>query len=141
MNMLFKVTALSAAGLSASFVLRFFGGFDLLLQTLLLFMAIDLVSGLISAIFFKNSDKTETGRLSSLAGVRGLLKKGCCLLLIVVAVYLDALLGTNSLTRDAVIIAFCLNELISILENMGQMGIKMPAPIVNAIEMLWTKQK
>jgi toxin secretion/phage lysis holin len=112
----------------------------MLLQTLVLFMAIDLISGIISAVVFKCSTKTETGRLSSRAGIQGLFKKGSCLLLIIVAVHLDVLLGTNSLTRDAVIIAFCMNELISILENMGSMGIKMPAPLVNALENLHKKQ-
>lgn len=140
MYAIFRGCALSAAGLAASFLGRAFGGFDLLLQTLVLFMAIDLVTGIVSAVFFKCSTKTETGRLSSFAGLRGLIKKGCCLLFIVAAVHLDELLGTQSLTRDAVIIAFCLNELISILENMGHMGIKMPAPILNALETLSTKR-
>jgi toxin secretion/phage lysis holin len=131
-----RCAAISVTGLAASFFSRAFGGFDMLLQTLVLLMAVDLISGIVSAAIFKCSDKTETGRLSSRAGLQGLFKKGCCLLLIVVAVHLDALLGTNSLTRDAVIIAFCLNELLSVLENMGGMGIKLPAPLVNALEML-----
>jgi toxin secretion/phage lysis holin len=140
MYTLFRGSALSAAGLAASFVCRFFGGFDMLLQTLLLLMAVDFVSGVICAAVFKCSHKTETGKLSSRASLKGFFKKGCCLMLIVVAVHLDALLGTNSLTRDAVIIAFCLNELISIMENMGCMGINMPAPLLNALEMLGKKQ-
>jgi toxin secretion/phage lysis holin len=140
MYQMLRGSALSAAGLSVSILCRFFGGLDMLLQTLLLFMAVDLISGVVSAVVFKCSDKTETGRLSSRAGFKGLIKKGCCLMLIVVAVHLDVLLNTNSITRDAVIIAFCLNELISILENMGSMGIKMPAPLINALELLCKKQ-
>jgi toxin secretion/phage lysis holin len=140
LDTLFKGAALTVAGLAASIVSRLFGGFDMLLQTLLLLMAVDFISGIISAVVFKCSDKTESGRLSSNAGLRGFFKKCCCLLLIVVAVHLDALLGTNSLTRDAVIIAFCLNELISILENMGTMGIKLPVPLINALEMLGKKK-
>lgn len=139
MYAILRGTVLSVTGLATSVISRFFGGFDMLLQTLLLLMAVDIVSGIISAVVFKCSVKTETGRLSSKASVQGFFKKGCCLMLIVIAVHLDALLGTNSLTRDAVIIAFCLNELISILENMGSMGIKLPAPIMNALEMLGKK--
>ncbi|MCL2357071.1 MAG: phage holin family protein [Defluviitaleaceae bacterium] len=141
MNNFIRGAAITATGFAASAASHLFGGFDMLLQTLLIFMAIDMITGITSAVVFKCSDKTETGRLTSRAGFKGLIKKGCCLLLIVVAVYLDAILDTGSLTRDAVIVAFCLNELISILENMGKMGIKMPAPIVNALEMLWTRQK
>lgn len=140
MYALYRGCAVAAAGLAASLLSHAFGGLDMLLQTLLLFMAVDMISGIICAIFFRCSDKTETGKLSSSAGFRGFMSKGCCLLLVVVAVHLDALLGTNNLTRDATIIAFCTNELISIMENMGLMGIKMPAPIVDALEMFSKKQ-
>ncbi|MCL2456948.1 MAG: phage holin family protein [Defluviitaleaceae bacterium] len=132
MELFFRGVVFTSTGLLASLLSQFFGGFDMLLQTLVLFMAVDLISGLISAAVFK--------KISSRAGIKGLFKKGSCLLLIVVAVHLDALLGTNSLTRDAVIIAFCLNELISILENMGKIGIKMPAPIIDALEILSKKK-
>ena len=129
----------AAAGLAASLLSRAFGGFDLLLQTLLLLMAVDTVSGIIVAVVFKCSEKTERGRLCSRAGLQGFFKKGCCLMLIIVGVHLDALLGTGRLARDAVIIAFCLNEFTSVLENMGAMGIKLPGALVNALEMFAKK--
>ncbi|MCL1862847.1 MAG: phage holin family protein [Defluviitaleaceae bacterium] len=128
MYTLYKSCTLYTTGLVISIFQYLFGGFDMLLQTLVVLMAIDLLSGLINAVILR--------RLSSRAGIHGLLKKAACFLLIIAAVHLDALLGTNTLTRDAVIIAFCLNELISILENAGEMGIKMPAPLVNAMELL-----
>ena len=140
MYSLIKGLTLASAGFGISAVTQVFGGFDTLLRTLLVFMAVDFVSGIAAAVVFKTSDKTDTGRLSSRAGFEGLIKKGCCLLLIAVAVHLDALLGTNSFTRDAVIIAFILNELLSILENMGRMGIKLPAALTNAMEMLNKRQ-
>ncbi|MCL2225627.1 MAG: phage holin family protein [Defluviitaleaceae bacterium] len=135
-----RFCAVTAAGLAASILGIAFGGFDMLLQTLLLLMAVDMISGIISAVVFRCSTKTESGRLSSRAGIQGFFKKGCCLMLIIVAVHLDALIGTGTLTRDAAIIAFCVNELISIMENMGNMGIKMPAPIMNALDVLATRK-
>ena len=51
-------------------------------------------------------------------------------------VHLDMLLDTGSLARDAIIIAFIISELISIVENMGKMGIKLPPIICSAIELL-----
>ena len=131
MDTFFRGTVFTSTGLIAGLFSQLFGGFDMLLQTLLLFMAVDFISGIVSAFIFK--------QLSSSAGTKGFFKKGSCLLLIVVAVHLDALLGTNGITRDAVIIAFCANELISILENMGKIGIKMPEPILNALEILGKK--
>lgn len=132
--------AVTLTGLAASVLSLAFGGFDMLLQTLLLLMAVDMISGIISAAVFGCSAKSESGRLSSRAGLQGFFKKGCCLLLIIVAVHLDGLIGTGTLTRDAAIIAFCLNELISIMENMGSMGIKMPEPIMNALDMFAKKR-
>ena len=140
MCMMIRGGMITVAGLAASMLSLAFGGFDKLLQTLLLLMAVDMITGIICAVVFKCSDKTENGRLSSRASLQGFFKKGCCLLLVVVAVHLDALIGTGNLTRDAAIVAFCLNELISIMENMGHMGIKMPEPVMNALEMFAKKQ-
>ncbi|MCL2840565.1 MAG: phage holin family protein [Defluviitaleaceae bacterium] len=138
--MQFRGAFIAVLGFVVSSLGHVFGGIDMLLRTLLIFMAIDMVSGIVASAVFKCSDKTETGRLSSKAGLKGLVRKGGCLTLVAIGVHLDILLGTNSLTRDALIIAFSLNELLSILENMGRMGIKMPAPIINAIEILSKKQ-
>jgi len=125
---------LALTGFAVSVLSALTGGFDILLQTLIVFMAIDIASGWLSAAFFKCSTKSETGRLSSVAGLKGLAKKAACLLLIIVSVHLDALLGTTNLTRNAAITALSLNELLSIVENMAKMGIKMPKPVINAIE-------
>ena len=131
-----RTAALAVTGASISIISTLFGGFDMLLQTLVVFMVIDFVSGWLAAAVFKCSDKSPTGRLSSKAGFQGLVKKGAAFMIIIVAVYLDVLLGTSSLARDATIIALALNELLSIIENMGRMGIKMPPALVNAMEIL-----
>ncbi|MCI7258069.1 MAG: phage holin family protein, partial [Ruminococcus sp.] len=60
------------------------------------------------------------------------------LMLIVVAVRMDILLNTNYI-RDAVCISFCLNELLSIVENTSLMGIPYPPAIQKAIDVLQTK--
>ena len=131
-----KAACLALAGAAGGILVQWMGGFDQLLRALVVFMAIDFITGWLAAAVFKCSKKTESGRLSSAAGFRGLVKKGCILLMIIVAVHLDNLLGTNSLTRDAIIIAFILNELLSILENMGMMGVKLPEPLTNALALL-----
>ena len=60
------------------------------------------------------------------------------LALVLVAYRLDLLIGVNYI-RDAVIIGFVANELISIVENAGLMGVPMPAVITKAIDILQTK--
>lgn len=51
---------------------------------------------------------------------------------------MDILLGTTYI-RDAVCISFCLNELLSIVENTCLMGIPFPPAIKKAIDVLQTK--
>ena len=112
-----------------------FGGWDAALLTLIIFMAIDYVTGLIVAGVFHNSPKTESGALESKAGLKGLLRKGGMLLVVLVACRLDLMLGAHFI-RDAVVIGLVSNEALSIVENLGLMGVPIPTPIINAIEVL-----
>ncbi len=114
-----KDTICVAVGLAGGFFTALFGGWDSALVTLVVFMAIDFFTGIITAMM-KKSKHTESGGLSSKAGWFGLAKKVCTLMLIVVAVRMDILLNTNYI-RDAVCISFCLNELLSIVENTSLM--------------------
>ena len=115
-----------------------FGGWDAALQTLLIFMGIDYLTGLIVAGVFHKSSKTESGALESRAGWKGLCRKGVTLLIVLVACRLDMIINSNFI-RDAVVIAFVTNETISIIENAGLMGVPIPAVIVKAIEVLKKK--
>ncbi len=125
------------AGVVGGFLSSLFGGWDSALITLLIFMGIDFATGFITAGMGK-SKHSDSGGLSSKAGWFGLAKKVCTLLLIVAAVRIDILIGMNYI-RDAVCISFCLNELLSIVENTSLMGIPYPAVIKKAIDVLQTK--
>ena len=116
-----------------------FGGWDSALVTLIIFMGIDFATGMITGAMGK-SEHSKTGKLNSKAGWYGLAKKCSILMLIIVAVRLDILLNTNYV-RDAVCIAFCVNELLSIVENTSLMGIPYPEPIRKGIEVLQNKVK
>ena len=134
-----KETICTIAGIVGSFIAGLFGGWDTALVTLLLFMGIDYITGLAVAACGK-SPKSDTGRLSSKIGWRGIAKKCVSLLLVLVAVRLDITLGTSYI-RDAVCIAFTVNELISITENAGLLGVPLPTVITKAIELLQSKGK
>lgn len=125
-------------GVVGSLIASAFGGWDAALITLILFMAIDYVSGLLVAGVFHNSKKTETGTLESRAGWKGLCRKGMTLLFVLIAYRLDLAIGVDYI-RNAVIIGFMANELISIVENAGLMGLPLPAVVSKAIDVL-TKQ-
>lgn len=128
----------TAAGVAGSFIASLFGGWDSGIGTLVLFMCIDFFSGLAVAGIFKKSTKTETGALESKAGFKGLCRKGMTLLFVLIAYRLDLAIGTNYI-RNMVIIGFMANELISIVENAGLMGLPPPAVLIKAIDVLKKK--
>lgn len=125
-------------GAVGSFIASLFGGWDTGIGTLVLFMCIDFFSGLAVAGIFKQSTKTETGALESKAGFKGLCRKCMTLLFVLMAYRLDLAIGTNYI-RDMVIIGFMANELISIVENAGLMGLPLPAVLIKAIDVLKKK--
>lgn len=125
-------------GVVGGFIASLFGGWDAALVTLVIFMGVDYLTGLIVAGVFHNSEKTETGTLESRAGWKGLCRKGVSLLVVLVACRLDLVIGSNFI-RDSVVIAFIANETLSIVENAGLMGIPIPAVIVKAIDVLKKK--
>lgn len=122
-------------GAVGSIVASMFGGWTAGLTTLVIFMGIDYITGLLCAAVFHNSKKTETGTLESSECYKGLIRKGIMLLIVLAAYRLDLLIGSNYI-RDGVCIAFTANELISIVENCGLMGVPIPAVITNAIDIL-----
>lgn len=130
-----KYGVCTAIGAVGGLIATLFGGWDDGLMTLVIFMAIDYVSGLVVAGVFHNSRKTETGTLESKAGWKGLCRKCMTLLFVLVAYRLDLMIGSDYI-RDAVIIGFVANEAISIIENAGLMGVPFPEPIRKAIEIL-----
>lgn len=133
-----KTGILTGIGVVGGFIASLFGGWDAALSTLIIFMGIDYVTGLIVAGVFNNSTKSANGALESRAGWKGLCRKGVTLLIVLIACRLDMVIG-SSFMRDAVVIAFIANELISIVENAGLMGIPVPAVIKKAIDILKSK--
>ena len=127
----------TVAGIVGGFIAMLLGGWDTAMITLVIFMAIDFTTGFIAAMLGR-SKHSWTGRLSSKAGWNGLAKKVCTLLIIVVAVRIDLLIGTTYV-RDATCIGFCVNELLSIVENTSLMGVPYPDAIKKAIDVLQKK--
>jgi toxin secretion/phage lysis holin len=115
-----------------------FKGWDTILIILITFMAIDYITGVVNAAVFKSSDKSCDGGLSSKAGMKGLIRKGYILVIVLVACQLDVLLGSQVI-RNVVIFTFIANESISIIENAGLMGVPIPKVMREAIDLLKSK--
>lgn len=126
---------ITIAGAVGGAISSAFGGWSAAMTTLCIFMGIDFVSGIVLAGLFHNSSKTDSGALSSKAGFKGIAKKCMILLFVLIGARIDLTLGLNYV-KDAVCIAFIINELISIVENAGLMGVPVPKAITKAIDML-----
>lgn len=136
-----KLTILcSTMGVVFTSIASVFGGWSESLTTLLIFMVADYISGIVLAGVFHKSAKTETGTLKSSTCLQGLIKKGMMLVIVVVAYRLDLLTG-SSYIKDGVCFALLVNELISIVENLGLMGVPIPKQITNAIQLLKEKEE
>lgn len=118
----------------------FIGGFDLFLEALLVCMLVDYIMGLTVAGLYQRSEKTDTGGLNSFVGWMGISKKITSLLFVIIGVELQKMTGIVAI-REGIIVALVLNELISIIENAGLMGVPVPKPLLDVIDVLKAKEK
>ena len=107
------------------------GGIDIALISLLIVMVLDYITGILSAFYNKE--------LSSKVGFKGILKKVFYLVIIALSVRIDRLLGQDNLIRTFVIYYFVANDGLSILENAGELGIKLPKKLYEALDQLKDK--
>lgn len=133
-----KISVITIIGTAGSMIATAFGGWNMGLQALVAFMAIDYITGLIVAGVFKKSKKSATGKLESAAGFKGLCRKGAILLMVLVAVQLDRVVGSNFI-RDAVVIGYMANEALSIFENVSLMGVDINPLVLKAATYLKKK--
>lgn len=112
-----------------------FGGWDGFLQILIAMMVCDYITGILVAGVWKRSGKTKNGALSSSVGFKGIVKKCMILMLVWLAVMMDSAMGVR-VARTAVCLFFIGNEGLSLLENIGLMGVPYPAFLKNALEQL-----
>lgn len=112
-----KVTSMGVAGFG-TMTNYLWGGVDLALKTLLLFMLLDYITGLICA--------TKDSRLSSAIGFNGILKKVMILIVVAVAFNLDNIVNTDGLVKSLVVFFYVSMEGISILENAARMNVGVP---------------
>ena len=112
-------------------IIYLLGGIDIALQSLLIVIVIDYLTGIASAIYNRE--------LSSKMGFKGIIKKFSYLLVVALSVVIDNLLGQSGLIRTLVIYFFVANDGLSIIENMAEMNIKLPQKLIDALEQIKKK--
>lgn len=108
-------------------ILGFLGGADALLKALIIFMAIDYITGILASVINK--------KINSRIGFIGIMKKVLILLIVAVSVQLDNIMNTT-VVRSMTIFFYIANEGISILENTAKSGIKYPKKLIEILEQL-----
>ena len=132
MDNMVDVLRIAAAGIGgiATYI---WGPWDALIIALVAMVAIDYIMGIIKA--------AVQGKLSSLVGFKGLLKKVAIFLLVAVGVMVDKIIpATNEAVRSAVIFFYIANEGLSILENAGELGLPLPAALKKSLEKMKDKE-
>lgn len=124
MEYIFKVTT-AIGGSLASYL---WGGWSVMLQTLLIFVVLDYFTGVIAA--------GKEGELSSRRGFSGIKRKVVIFVIVAVAHMVDKALGDGHLFRDGTIAFYLANECLSIIENSGRIGLPVPDSLTNAIKVL-----
>lgn len=107
------------------------GGIDIAMKSLLIVIVIDYITGVISAIYNK--------KLNSNIGLKGILKKFSYLIIVSLSVILDRIVGDTGAIRTIVIYFFVANDGISIVENIGKMGVPLPKKLTEVLEQLRNK--
>lgn len=121
-------TGITAGGAMASYL---FGGWSALLGILLVFVAVDYFTGMTASGI--------EGKLSSSVGAKGIAKKVTIFLMVAIAHMIDTATGDAHVIRDATIFFYLANELLSILENVGRIGLPLPPKITEMVAVLQGK--
>lgn len=116
-----------------SVVSYLFGGWSAMLQVLLVLVVADYVTGFAASAM--------EGRLSSAVGAKGIVKKVGIFALVAIGHMIDTAIGDGHMVRDAAIWFYVANETLSIIENMGRIGVPIPPVIQQAVAVLQGKAK
>ena len=128
-NMKHLITDIASLVLTTTIYLL--GGWDIALQSLIIVMVIDYLTGIASAVYNKE--------LSSKIGFKGIIKKFCYLLVVALSVVIDNLTGQSGIIRNLVIYFFVANDGLSIIENMAEMNIKLPKKLIDSLKQIKNK--
>ena len=110
---------------TCAFLFALWAGFPLAIHMLVAFMGLDLAAGLVAA--------AATGKVSSNACLRGLVKKIAVVVALLFVHQLDGLTGMELGLEKIFAFYLCINESISVLENLTRAGVQFPAPIVDML--------
>ena len=118
-----------AIGVVITALSGFIGGIDGVMYALIAFISLDYITGVAVAVKHK--------RLSSEIGFWGLVRKVCVVALVGVGHFVDVyVMHTGDIFRTAVALYYIGNEGVSLLENIGMLGVVLPKKLIGALEQI-----
>lgn len=109
------------------------GGWDIALKTLIIVIVIDYITGVCKAIVKK--------KLNSKIGLVGIIKKLGYFIAVALGCIIDYITGDTGAVRTVIIYSFVANDGISIVENLGKIGVPLPKVITEKLEQLRPEYK
>ena len=114
-----------------------FGGWNAMLAILLTLVVIDFITGMVASAL--------AGRLRSHVGMLGIARKVFIFVMVTVAHLIDLILSESGIQSSEavmtmVIVFYSINEILSITENAGRIGLPIPEAVKNAVEILRNKR-
>lgn len=107
----------------------FLGGMDGIMYALIAFISIDYITGVAVAV--------KQHKLSSEVGFWGLVRKVCIIALVGVSHFVDVyVMHTGDIFRTAIALYYIGNEGVSLLENMGNLGVPLSKKLKDVLEQL-----
>ncbi|TCJ93397.1 UNVERIFIED_ORG: toxin secretion/phage lysis holin [Anoxybacillus amylolyticus] len=123
-------TVTGGASITLAYLL---GGLDNLVAAFAIFMVCDYITGIMAG--------AKNKQVSSRRALKGLGKKAGMITFVIVANQLDIITGNqNGFLRDAMLMFLIATEGISIVENLGRMGLKVPSFLTKTLEQLSDKE-
>ncbi|MDO3408561.1 phage holin family protein [Saccharibacillus sp. CPCC 101409] len=110
-----------------------FGGWNMLINLLVILVVLDWLTGWAAA--------WVRGELRSRIGFEGIVRKVAIFVVMAIAHLVDNVLGDLHLFRDAVVFFYLANELLSVIENLGKIGVPMPPVIRDAVRIFESKSR
>lgn len=138
-SLIIKDSILAVLAVISAWIAQSLGGWDSAMVSLIVIMAIDYITGVLIAAVWHKSPKSKCGTVDSRAGFKGLLRKVAILLAVLIAVRLDVIMNLPGVVRTATILFFIGNEGISVVENLGIMGVPLPPIIKKSLDQLKDK--
>ncbi len=126
-----KAILTSIFGVLTSLFMFLFKDIDANLKYLIIVVILDFISGIFKAFVQR--------KINSSMGIKGVFKKFCYFIVVAISIIVGNIINVGDTLKEIVTYSLIFNEIISILENCAEMGIKLPNALISSLEIFNSK--